>query len=124
MRAAVDNGTDWLVGAQKNNGSFGGGPSTEASNTNSTGLAAWALGDVGACRAAVKAAQWVRDLQVGGDVSGTPLAGEKGAIAYDRAAMQAAETEGITVETRDQWRRAGAQAAPGLVFTTMDRCRR
>ena len=124
VRAAVDNGTDWLVGSQKKNGSFGGGPSTEASNTNSTGLAAWALGDAGACRAAVKAAQWVRDLQVSGDVSGTPLAGEKGAIAYDRATMGTAQTDGITVETRDQWRRAGAQAAPGLAFTTMARCRR
>lgn len=124
VRAAVDNATDWLFGAQKKNGSFGGGVATEASNTNSTGLAAWAFGDTGSCRAAVKAARWVRRLQVAGDVSGTPLAGERGAIAYNRAAMRAAESDGITVETRDQWRRASAQAAPGLRFTTLARCRR
>jgi len=124
VRAAVDNATDWLVGTQKRNGSFGGGATTESSNTNSTGLAAWALGDTGACRVAVKSARWVRKLQVRGDVSGTSLAGEKGAIAYDRAAMKAAESAGITAETRDQWRRASAQAAPGLTFTSVERCRR
>ena len=124
VRAAVDNATDWLFGTQKRNGSFGGGVATEASNTNSTGLAAWALGDTGSCRAAVKAARWVRGLQVAGDVAGTPLAGERGAIAYNLAAMKAAESDGITVETRDQWRRASAQAAPGLTFTSVERCRR
>ena len=72
----------------------------------------------------MKSARWVRKLQVRGDVSGTPLAGEKGALAYDRAAMKAAESDGITVETRDQWRRATSQAAPGLTFTSVKRCRR
>lgn len=124
VRGATADAVGWLQEAQKRNGSFGGGVATEGSNTNSTGLAAWALGDTGSCRAAVKAARWVRGLQVAGDVAGTPLAGEKGAIAYDRAAMRAAQSDGITVETRDQWRRASAQAAPGLTFTTVDRCRR
>ena len=124
VRNATRDAVSWLKQAQKRNGSFGGGVSTEASNANSTGLAAWALGDAGACRPAVKAARWVRDLQVNGDVSGTPLAGERGAIAYDRAAMTAAEANGITVESRDQWRRATAQAAPGLTFTSLARCRR
>lgn len=124
VRNATGDAVRWLKQAQRRNGSFGGGVSTKASNANSTGLAAWALGDAGACRAAVKAAGWVRELQVTGDVSGTPLAGERGAIAYDRAAMKAAETDGITVDTRDQWRRATAQAAPGLTFTSLSRCRR
>lgn len=124
VRSAVDNAIDWLVRRQREDGSFGGGRGTKGSNTNSTGLAAWALGESGACRAAVKAAGWVRGLQVTGQVANTPLAGEKGAIAYDRAAMEAAEADGITRATRDQWRRASAQAAPGLTFTTLDRCRR
>ena len=124
VRGASADAVGWLKDTQKRNGSFGGGVLTEASNTNSTGLAAWALGDARFCRTAVKTARWVRDLQVRGDVSGTPLAGEKGAIAYDAAAMEAAQVDGITVETRDQWRRATAQAAPGLVFTTVQRCRR
>lgn len=124
VRRAIDNATDWLVGEQKRNGSFGGGTSTKGSNTNSTGLAAWALGETGACRSAVPAAKWVRKRQVRGKVRGTPYAGEKGAIAYDRAAFRTGREEGITTETRDQWRRATSQAAPGLRFTTLRRCRR
>lgn len=124
VRRAMADAVSWLKDVQKRDGSFGGGTTTEGSNTNSTGLAAWALGESSACRAAVKAARWVRDLQVSGKVAGTPLAGEKGAIAYDRAAMEAAEARGITAETRDQWRRASSQAAPALTFTTLRRCRR
>lgn len=124
VRGATAAAVGWLKATQKRNGSFGGGVATEGSNSNSTGLAAWALGDAGSCRAAAASARWVRGLQVSDDVAGTPLAGEKGAIAYNRAAMKAAESGGITVETRDQWRRASAQAAPGLIFTSLDRCQR
>ena len=123
VRAAVDNATDWLFASQEKNGSFGGGPATEGSNSNSTGLAAWALGQAGACRSAAKAAGWVRDRQVRGDVKGTPYAGEKGGIAYDRAAKAAGAEDGITTETRDQWRRATAQAVPALSYLDAARCR-
>ena len=121
VRTAITDAVGWLKRRQKVNGSFGGGPATEASNSNSTGLAGWALGETGACGAAVKAARWVRDLQVAGDVSGTPLAGEVGAIAYDRSRLVAAQGEGIT--DRDQWRRATAQAAPALDNLTLAACR-
>jgi hypothetical protein len=123
VRAAVADGARWLVRRQKNNGSFGGGPATEASNSNSTGLAGWALGETGACRAAAKAARWVRGLQVSGDVSGTPLAGEKGAIAYDRSRFAAGRADGIGSADRDQWRRATAQAAPSLSNLRVATCR-
>lgn len=115
VRRAVDNATDWLVGAQQANGSFGGGTSTEGSNTNSTGLAGWALGDAGACRQAQAAARWVKKLQVGKRESDTGLRGDKGAIAYDRAAWRAGKRDGITEETQDQWRRATTQAGPALL---------
>ncbi len=82
VRAAIADATAWLKKRQKRNGSLGGGTSTEGSNTNSTGLAAWALGDAGVCRPAARAARWVRDLQVV-DANGTSLEGEDGAIAYD-----------------------------------------
>ena len=65
---------------------------TEGSNTNSTGLAAWVLGDAGACRPAARAARWVRDLQVL-DAGGTSLEGEDGAIAYDAAGYAEGEDE-------------------------------
>lgn len=122
MRLAAGDATRWLVRHQKSNGSFGGGPSTVASNSNSTGLAGWALGVVGACTQAADAARWVHRLQVNGDVSGTGLKGEKGAIAYDRAAYLAAKQDGIGKAERDQWRRATTQAAPALSYLSADAC--
>ena len=99
VKRSIADALTWLVRHQKRNGSFGGGPTTAASNTNSTGLAAWALARGEKCRAADNAADWVAGLQR-----------KNGAIAYDRAAFRA----GISADTRDQWRRATAQAAPGL----------
>lgn len=114
VRSAISDATVWLKRRQKGNGSFGGGPATESSNSNSTGLAGWAMGEAGACKAAAKSARWVQELQISGDVSGTPLAGEKGAIGYDHDRFAAGEADGIGTEDRDQWRRATAQAAPSL----------
>lgn len=116
VKRAITDAADWLKAAQKKNGSLGGGTATKASNANSTGLAAWALGETGSCKKARKSARWVRKLQVSGDVSGTPLAGEKGAIAYDRASLRDAEQDGIDSASQDQWRRATTQAAPGLRY--------
>jgi hypothetical protein len=114
VHRAVNHAAAWLLKRQAGNGSFGGGPTTAAANSNSTGLAGWALAVTGHCSAARQAAHWVRARQVGGQLGGTPLAGERGAIAYDGSAMKAAQQDGITVDTRDQWRRATAQAAPTL----------
>jgi len=122
VKTAITGAVRWLKRNQKTNGSFGGGTATEASNSNSTGLAGWALGINGVCGAAAKAASWVRDLQVSGTVAGTPFAGEKGAIAYDRAAYKAAKTDGIGKAQRDQWRRATAQASPALRYLHTSAC--
>lgn len=113
---AIGAAVAWLKTTQNRNGSFGGGTSTEGANANSTGLAAWALGDLGSCGRAEKAADWIRKVQVRGRLRRTPLAGEKGAIAYDKAAYQVARDKGIKRAARDQWRRASVQAAPGLRF--------
>jgi hypothetical protein len=115
-RAAVGKAVKWLRKTQKANGSFGGGPSTEASNANSTGLAGWALASADYCPEAARASRWVAKLTVSGDVSETSLAGQKGAIAYDKAALRAAESAGISDAVRDQFRRATAQAAPALLY--------
>ena len=115
LTAALTRATRWLAKHQRSNGSFGGGPTTSSPNSNSTGLAAWALRSEHRCSAATDAARWVHRLQVRGNVAGTPLAGEKGAIAYDKAAKKAAASDGITKTTRDQWRRTTTQAAPGLL---------
>ncbi len=123
VRSAINDGVRWLKARQKKNGSFGGGTSTEASNTNSTGLAAWTLGRAGACVPARKAARWVRAHQVAGETSPSLLAEENGAIAYRRGPLKTAQQEGITVEARDQWRRATTQAAPALNYLSIKRCR-
>lgn len=115
VRSAVSRALGWLVKTQATNGSFGGGPSTDAANANSTGLAASALGAAGSCDKANKAAKWLRKLTVSG------VSGENGAIAYDKAAKAGAK-DGISVEERDQFIRSTAQAAPALVYLIIDGC--
>jgi hypothetical protein len=102
---AVDNATDWLVSQQKKNGSVAG-------NTNSTGLAGWALGLAKARVAATRAATWVRRQQpVDVNRCRSALTKDKGAIAYEANAVKAARNDGITEgDVRGQWRRATAQA--------------
>jgi hypothetical protein len=102
---------DWLVTAQHRNGSFGGGASTAAPNTNSTGVAANALAAVGRHRARMRAAGWVADLQITRRKAGSgPARTDVGAIAYDRTALRQALTRGISTVTRDEFRRATPQA--------------
>lgn len=115
VRVSIRKAVRWLKRRQADNGGFGGGPTTGAANSNSTGLAAWALGEAGACAPAKSAARWVRKRQVSGVKRG-PLRTHNGAIAYNSAALKAARRNGITVKTQDQWRRASAQAALGLDY--------
>jgi hypothetical protein len=62
------------------------------------------------------AATWVKGLQVRGDVSGTPLQGQKGAIAYNRKAFDKAQDAGISDGAQYQWRKATFDAAPSLRY--------
>lgn len=122
VRKAVKRATRWLVKHQAANGSLGGGVSTEAANSNSTGLAGWALGTVGKCTEARSAARWLKRRQVTG-ATDPFIAGAKGAIAYDSAALAAAQADGeLVVEAVDQWRRASAQAAPALLNLSRKLC--
>ncbi|MGL5809770.1 MAG: hypothetical protein ACRCYQ_07500 [Nocardioides sp.] len=114
---AMDKAVAWLKSTQAADGSWGGGPATEKPNTNSTGLAGWALGVAGKTKAAAKAAAFVRRHQsVFRRACNKPLARHNGAIAYDLAAFKVARKDGITDETSDQWRRATTQAAPVLTY--------
>jgi hypothetical protein len=115
LKRALAGAVRWLKRHQGKNGAFGGAGPTSAANANSTGLAGWALLSAGACHRAVFAAEWLSRLQVGGHLAGTPLVGERGAIAYDRATLKTAKHDGIDKTTRDRWRRATAQAAPALL---------
>ncbi len=119
VRQAITTAKRWLKKQQKGNGSFGGGTSTEGSNSNSTGLAGWALASTRSCGAAARAAQWVESLQL----SGGAVTNEDGAIAYNRAEYAAALSAGIPVAADDQWRRATAQAAPALRYLQVADCK-
>ncbi|MCX6397584.1 MAG: hypothetical protein NTV23_13945 [Propionibacteriales bacterium] len=107
----------WLLGAQRSDGSFGGGASTTVSNTNSTAAAGIALAKLGEEDDAAQAAVWVRQRQAD-ELNACPSAlfAETGALAYNDEATAAARADGITVGAQDQWRRATAPAIPVLQF--------
>jgi hypothetical protein len=114
-KGAVKKAVAWLVDVQGADGSFGGGKSTKDANANSTGLAGWALGATGATKPAVRAAVWVRNLQVSApNPCANRLAKQTGAIAYDEDTYGTAQGFGIKKKDQDQWRRASAQALPVL----------
>lgn len=112
---AVGKAEAWLMARQNADGSFDGGASTDYPNTNSTGLAGWALGDLGDVEAAQNAAVWLRRHQVQ-SVSGctSALSSEVGAIAYDDSALTAGRRDGITSSKQYQWRLGTVQALPAL----------
>ncbi|WP_433616877.1 cell wall anchor protein [Dactylosporangium sp. CA-139114] len=108
---AAAKGVAWLEAKQAPDGSFVNGPQQpdpnlpSVANSNSTGLAGEALAGAGATTAAGKAATWVAALQL---TTGT----DKGALAYSATAFAAGAIDDMT---RDQWRRATAQALLALV---------
>jgi hypothetical protein len=116
VTTAIGKAAAWLKSAQRADGSFGAGSDIQTSNSNSTGLAGWALASQGECVAAGRAGAWVQKLQVRNPAAGSPMAGESGAIAYDAANLASGLSSGIASdsESEDRWRRATTQAAPAL----------
>lgn len=102
--AAIADAVDFLVDTQAEDGSFS---DVTGPNSNSTGLAAVALATGGESAAATAAADYVADLQISGGENA-------GAIAFTPGALEA----GTDGELGDQFRRATAQAAPGLAFAS------
>ena len=124
-KAAVKKAVAWLVDNQGADGSFGGGTSHRAANTNSTGLAGWALAEAGKASRPRRAAVWVRTYQVGraNPCSGS-LAKDVGAIAYDLDALRGGVEEGHHQEDERPVAtglRPGAARAP--VGAARRRCR-
>jgi hypothetical protein len=114
-KKAVKRAVAWLEDTQLGSGGFTDtGKTSAASNTNSTGLAGWALGETGATDAAALAAAAVRAQQVVANPCAQELAKEVGAVAYDFDTLTDGQGTGITKKTSDQWRRASAQALPVL----------
>ena len=114
--AARQLAVNWLVGAQKPDGSFVGGTGTETANANSTGLAARALQLAGRTDAAAKAALWLRAHQVIGVAGCDPaVAADTGAVTYDDAALTLAKAGPMNAGLISQSIRTTAQALPGLL---------
>lgn len=109
LKDDVRDAVRWLVKRQNDDGSFTG---NGVPNANTTGLAGTVLAGPEP-KAAKRAAKWLRKHQVK-DSAGAELSDEVGAVAYDDAALTDATANGITDATRDQFRRATAQAAPAL----------
>ena len=105
----------WLKTQQAADGSFSAG-GTEGINTNSTGLAGWALAEAGETAAATKAAGWLRGVQIADlEPCATTLAASNGAIAFKPSILASTRTSGsIAKGQRDQYRRATSQALPAL----------
>ncbi|WP_310530253.1 hypothetical protein [Nocardioides sp.] len=109
VAAAVAKAGTWLATQQKATGAFG--ADGVGANTNSTGLAGWALGLLKNREAATRAAVWVRKQQpIEKNKCRSALTKETGAIAYQPKVVRDARNDGITDKTADQWRRATAQA--------------
>ena len=117
VRDALARAGTWLSARQRASGAFAGGAGTAVSNTNSTGLGGYALGQLKNGDAALKAATWVRRLQpVDKRKCRTALTKDTGAVAYRKESFRNARVDGITSGARDEWRRATAQAVLGLQF--------
>lgn len=115
VSASVEQAISWLKTQQRADGSFTAG-GTEGVNANTTGLAAWALGEVGETEAASRAAAWLRTVQVA-DLApcATGLTAENGAVAFNPEALASSRNAGaIKIELQDQYRRTTAQALPAL----------
>lgn len=115
VAASLAKAKTWLQSVQRADGSFGGGPTTEAPNANSTGLAGTALAELGDTTAASRAAVWVRTRQATNVGACAPYAAaDAGTIAYDADALAGLAKAPIAATTQDQFRRATSQAAPVL----------
>jgi hypothetical protein len=108
INAAITKARTWLTSVQLADGSWRERPTdtTAVPNSDSTGLAAQALGS-GA--AASKAATWIRARQL---TSGT----DTGAIAAQDTDLAAGLANGVAKEVAYNWRKATADAAPALTY--------
>lgn len=112
VSTAVDAAVAWLKTQQLPDGAFG----AWGANSNSTGLAGWALHEVGADVEAARAATWIRRHQVIGAACDGKLSTDPGAIAFDDDALANGIADGITAgEVRGQWVLSTAQAFPALL---------
>jgi hypothetical protein len=115
--AAINSAETFLVGKQAVSGAWGGDPGGAAENANATGLAAWALGNTAQ---SAKGAAWLRDHQATFYDYCDNLKTNVGTVAYSDDTLNSGRVDGITPSSQDQFRRAAAQAVPGLQYLDAD----
>ena len=98
VAAAVSLATQWLESVQLPDGSFDGDASAPGKNSNSTGLAGWALGEAGRTASAARAAAWMRGLQVA-DPGACATQAPTGAIAYNADDLVSGRASGLGAKT-------------------------
>ena len=114
VKAALTRAAAWLKKQQKADGSFV--DPDNGANANTTGLAGWALAELGEDAAAAKAASWLRARQVVGACAPAALKSDAGAVAYDDLAWTNGAKWGLAEALdRSQWVMAGVQAVPALL---------
>ncbi|MEP7046347.1 MAG: prenyltransferase/squalene oxidase repeat-containing protein, partial [Ilumatobacteraceae bacterium] len=116
QQAAVTGAVTFLRGQQDPvTGGFHGTGPTAAANTNTTGLAVRALTTLGAAGPAAFGRDFIGSLQLeAAHTSGTPAAGDEGAIALNQGAYDDGLTSGVE-PSRPQWWRATTQAVLALI---------
>ncbi len=107
--AAVPKAVTWLEQHQQGDGGFGGTGPTAAINASTTGVSGQALHAHKQASPAANAQTFVAAHQLTTTNAGAASA-DVGAIAYTAGALDTAETDGISTQGRDQWRRTTAQA--------------
>lgn len=127
-RRVVGSTAAWLRKVQNPNGAWSAPATNQDLNTNTTGVAAQALGAMPESRrnkrAIDAAARYVGRQQITRErADGGPAADEVGAIARNRAGLDKALTDGIRKGTRDSFRRATAQAQFALVPVPLGKLR-
>ncbi len=110
---AIHDAAAWLIDRQDplTGGFPGTGPTADA-NSNTTGLVVQALEAAGYPDAAAAGRAYVGTLQLTADnATGTPAAGDEGAIALNPGALSDALTLGLDPSARSSFQRATPQAA-------------
>lgn len=113
---ALDRAEEWLAEQQADDGTFPSEPAGAEPNTNSVGMAGWALGVRGDSEAALAASAWVRQHQLVGFACDAEAAKQEGAIALtDRARADAVE-QGVDQQALMEWQAATVQATAVLAW--------
>lgn len=120
VTAAVTKAKAWLLSVQGKDGGWTDGGAGDPENTNSTGLAVFALGRLDPADSApagtAAGAAWIAARQLQNVGTCTPYAAaDLGALAYDKAAWSAAQKTAVG-NADDQFIVAASQALPALLF--------